>query len=884
MDGWRQIKESDRAFSWLRMHSPPAIRLGTSLLAVFDGGETSIQHLAFSSDGRRIIGAGRCFDRSVDLDSSALLWDVGKRSLLVRRPCNAVCGVQFVGSSACVIVSDDSESTVERLVDVENGQIVSGALPSRSRVIQVGNSRETHDCQLPLRAADEFACGANGELLFRGRSLGETVTCAAFSPEGTSLITGNAEGLVCIWSVATGECMHQFCAHEIGISCLAISPDGECLATGGDDSVIRLWDPTRREATYRSQGFGAAAGKVAHSPDGRFTVTASRGKLRLWDTQTGSLISTLDEYEYKVRKSLGVDVAYAAHGQLIAFVAGRHVKVYDARSAQQLWAHDTEFAVGLMDTSPDGEHIITTGDEWDGLGSPAPYVFGARSGAIVRRLGSGTDYPNFKIMKVSPKGNYVVAVGRCRGLFLWELGTGRELISDYDPLESGCDDVRCVAWSPNEENLAVGLRDRVRIVCMRTFLMGLDAEGNWSNAAFNEEFRHSGSYEKDHDLDTADVAVRQIAYLPDGRHLVAELADDTMRIWFHGTHRMIAQMRGTCECSSAMPRPQGLPFLALSRGNETVIEDVATKKPIAWFPLGFQDLRSYPSLRTWRGMKFDRLHIFSLEPPSYQIAHVAMPATTSSKRILLIDRIHWDDGGAKDSRHVRDNLANEYAVETYEYLDERVPELIRMALGVAPYDAVVTHLPPDESYSKGFGLMKEVKQIAAIPIIAYTGAGTHVLAKFDAGHTDGVVLKTHDVRADLAKLQTLLRDLLSDENRRLRSEPTPSPRITVNDGFTTVQALVRLNPRVLTRNAMQIAGRCSPFPGEVTCQVLDPPSDNAPTLSLKSIVDLIGAALKPRTRIAIRIEGDNAAAQTLAREMYSAFTSRWSFDMKFDQF
>ena len=201
--------------------------------------------------------------------------------------------------------------------------------------------------------------------------------------------------------------------------------------------------------------------------------------------------------------------------------------------------------------------------------------------------------------------------------------------------------------------------------------MGRDARGKWSRERYLDECVRSGRGGSDHDLDTGGKSVRQLAYLPDGHHLVAELDDHTMRIWRHS--ELIVQLQGICECRSALPREQGLPFLAVSRTDETQIEDVATRKVIAWFPFALQDLRSYPKARAWRGVVFHRLHIFSLAPASYQISPIAAAAKTSRERVLLIDRA-YTVGSTADERYriVRDGLVREYEVDTFEYLDEPV--------------------------------------------------------------------------------------------------------------------------------------------------------------------------------------------------------------------
>jgi WD40 repeat protein len=62
----------------------------------------------------------------------------------------------------------------------------------------------------------------------------------AWSPDGTRIASGHAGETVCIWTVATNQCDGLIYAHQNQVTGLAWSPDGSKLATGG--GVIRIWD------------------------------------------------------------------------------------------------------------------------------------------------------------------------------------------------------------------------------------------------------------------------------------------------------------------------------------------------------------------------------------------------------------------------------------------------------------------------------------------------------------------------------------------------------------------------------------------------------------------------------------------------------------------
>ena len=62
----------------------------------------------------------------------------------------------------------------------------------------------------------------------------------AWSPDGERIASGHVLGTVCLWTVATNKCDGFIQAHRSAVFSLAWSPDSQKLATGG--GVIRIWD------------------------------------------------------------------------------------------------------------------------------------------------------------------------------------------------------------------------------------------------------------------------------------------------------------------------------------------------------------------------------------------------------------------------------------------------------------------------------------------------------------------------------------------------------------------------------------------------------------------------------------------------------------------
>ena len=65
---------------------------------------------------------------------------------------------------------------------------------------------------------------------------------AAYSPDGSTIVTASADGTARIWNAATGEELQQLTGHTGGVNAAAYSPDGKTIVTAGADGTARMWD------------------------------------------------------------------------------------------------------------------------------------------------------------------------------------------------------------------------------------------------------------------------------------------------------------------------------------------------------------------------------------------------------------------------------------------------------------------------------------------------------------------------------------------------------------------------------------------------------------------------------------------------------------------
>ena len=118
------------------------------------------------------------------------------------------------------------------------------------------------------------------------------VRAAGFTPDGKTVITSGNDGRTLLWDVATHQVVRTFAGHAGVVSVQAISADGSTLYTGSVDGTAIGWDMRGTRSfgtTFRAAASNPAAGSanVALSPDGAtLAVGATDGTVNLWDVRS----------------------------------------------------------------------------------------------------------------------------------------------------------------------------------------------------------------------------------------------------------------------------------------------------------------------------------------------------------------------------------------------------------------------------------------------------------------------------------------------------------------------------------------------------------------------------------------------------------------------
>jgi len=483
--------EDGRISVWGSSQSKPVASIEPAALQVFGS-------IAVSQDGRTLLEVKT--DGSIRILSPETLTAVRKidnHGFVIARPCLSQDGTQLIGLFDAFNRIMDLRTGVVSLPFVLNG---AGSdvilLPDGDVIKELGNdlirqrAKSRQDFKViwccpgrnnPLRSiavspdgrvaafADSYGYlqlvdADSGVWLGKALTQSAMVTAIAFSPDGSLVASGSADGVVKVSSVADGAEVRTFRVLHDHISALALTNDLR-VAFGTSDGFSGIFSPNSFDGPRgnRKLAVGPISG-LAVSCDGRWIAEASNSEkaVRVVDAHSGAIRSVYST------ETLAESIDLSATGGRLA-IGGTTFEgpgettasIVNLTSGRKLDLDVAQMEFASVRFSPDGSKLFVFDGSTHNSQVSARHMFQVFDANTGTRIKSGPgNYGSIPGIAFSPDGKFVAVPHNSGTTFIYETSTLRQVgVCPVDPaFARGIDGDKCSAacFTVDGKTLLVG--------------------------------------------------------------------------------------------------------------------------------------------------------------------------------------------------------------------------------------------------------------------------------------------------------------------------------------------------------------------------------------------------------------------------------------------
>lgn len=412
---------------------------------------TSVSSVAYSSDGRYVVTGDGLFKINI--------WDAGN-SAWVRAATltSRVVDIASIGDSSLLAVGGGNQTVW--LVDIDTGTIAGTVGSLQYPLARVAASSDGKSIAGADVNGGVFVWNIDSALLWKSPALtGGAVSSSplgsmhslAFSPDGKTLFSGLRNGTLRAFVASSGQESRQNQSLDAHVNKFAVSHDSRHLLTQHDSRIVKLWDIWKGRLLYPVQGEIKLDNPFSQD-DQFFAVASDPLTVKVFSTTKGDEIYTFNNREkietiQFIRNDAQVAAGYDKSIHLWSMASGQEMKTTRDFSGSGCsnyldWKNVLVFSVTSF------HHIIEKGhsnsslcnfqkvdymkafyiDEINGtLAYGGNSLLSVRSGSAME----GVKFHNVVSVAVNPNGDLAAAAYDDNTIHLWNVATGREVMSLY---------------------------------------------------------------------------------------------------------------------------------------------------------------------------------------------------------------------------------------------------------------------------------------------------------------------------------------------------------------------------------------------------------------------------------------------------------------------
>jgi WD40 repeat protein/transcriptional regulator with XRE-family HTH domain len=291
------------------------------LVAILDGHKSRVRDLFFISESHALLSRGE--------DNQVFLWDFIEGECIKNVKLENQFRILMVNlKQQCFVIADENNfvekwciKTFKHLETIyrEEESAIAFAISPDLRTLAVS----THDSEIKLwsTSTKKYTKVLSGHKDF--------VISLDFNASGDLLISGSRDLSARLWDVSSGRCLQKFSNHQISVRPVIFSHDGKIIATS-DNNFVNLWCAGTGKLIHKLYGHLRWISQISFSFDDKILATSSSQDdiTKFWDVRTGQCFRTWK--------------AYDNHADQIAFdCSGKRFASNGSASTVRLWDSQT---------------------------------------------------------------------------------------------------------------------------------------------------------------------------------------------------------------------------------------------------------------------------------------------------------------------------------------------------------------------------------------------------------------------------------------------------------------------------------------------------------------------------------------------------------------